>query len=152
MVDLVEKGTRDRRHSLERKKKSATFIETRDAAVDLFAMSSSFTMYVVDAFTRGGRSFTGNPAAVIAFDQPFPADSLLQSIAAQNNLPETAFVRQVGSNGRCHLRWFTPDMEIDLCGHATLATAHVLFDVLAWNEDRDSITFDSRAGPLCVQG
>ena len=57
---------------------------------------------------------------------------VLQNIAMQNNLPETAFVRQVGSNGRCHLRWFTPEFEIDLCGHATLATSFVLFDILYW--------------------
>jgi len=79
-------------------------------------------LYQLDAFTR--RPFAGNPAAIVLLDEWLP-DSVLQSIAAENNLAETAFVIPKGE--ACPLRWFTPALEIDLCGHATLATADVLF-------------------------
>jgi PhzF family phenazine biosynthesis protein len=77
--------------------------------------------WIVDAFTD--RLFTGNPAAVV-LPEKFPADALMQQIAAENNLSETAFAVPEGDDYR--LRWFTPTMEVDLCGHATLATAFVL--------------------------
>lgn len=79
-------------------------------------------LYQVDAFAD--RLFTGNPAAVVILHEWLP-DPILQSIAAENNLSETAFV--VPADGAFGLRWFSPLMEIDLCGHATLAGAHVLF-------------------------
>ena len=79
-------------------------------------------IYQLDAFTR--RAFGGNPAAIVLMDEWLP-DAVLQSIAAENNLAETAFVIPKGEV--CPLRWFTPAVEIDLCGHATLATADVLF-------------------------
>jgi PhzF family phenazine biosynthesis protein len=79
-------------------------------------------IFQVDAFT--GRLFGGNPAAVVLLPQWLP-DATLQAIAAENNLAETAFV--VPLQGAFGLRWFTPEVEIDLCGHATLASAHVLF-------------------------
>jgi predicted PhzF superfamily epimerase YddE/YHI9 len=79
-------------------------------------------IYQLDAFTR--RPFGGNPAAIVILDEWLP-DSVLQSIGAENNLAETAFVIPKGEI--CPLRWFTPTLEIDLCGHATLATADVLF-------------------------
>ena len=90
----------------------------------------SFTMpsisyTVVDAFTP--IPFKGNPAAVIVLHSPLP-DSALQSIAAEFNLSETAFITPVDApNGKFGLRWFTPQKEVDLCGHATLASARVLF-------------------------
>ncbi|MBL8765673.1 MAG: PhzF family phenazine biosynthesis protein, partial [Phycisphaerae bacterium] len=82
-------------------------------------------LYQVDAFTR--RRFAGNPAAVC----PLPAflpDATLQAIAAENNLAETAFLVREGEGYR--VRWFTPLVEVDLCGHATLASAWVIFEKL----------------------
>ena len=81
-----------------------------------------FDLTVVDSFTD--RPFAGNPAAVALVDR-FPADSEMQLIAREMNLSETAFVAS-RSDGAYDLRWFTPAVEVDLCGHATLATAHVL--------------------------
>jgi len=80
-------------------------------------------LYIVDAFTL--RPFGGNPAAVCLLEN-MPKDALLQAIAAEMNLSETAFLLQEGSGYR--LRWFTPAVEVDLCGHATLAAAHVLWE------------------------
>ena len=79
-------------------------------------------IYHVDAFTS--RVFGGNPAAVVTLDQWLPNETL-QAIAAENNLSETAFV--VAREEPAPLRWFTPTVEVDLCGHATLAAGHVLF-------------------------
>jgi predicted PhzF superfamily epimerase YddE/YHI9 len=79
--------------------------------------------FVVDAFT--GNAFSGNPASVVLVDGDFPADGWLQAVAAEFRHAETAFVRPRGERV-WELRWFTPVVEIDLCGHATLATAHVL--------------------------
>lgn len=80
-------------------------------------------LYHVDAFAE--RLFTGNPAAVLVVDD-WPADAVMQAIAQENNLSETAFVRR-RADGAWDLRWFAPAHEVDFCGHATLATAHVLF-------------------------
>jgi PhzF family phenazine biosynthesis protein len=101
-------------------------------------------IYQVDAFT--GRSFGGNPAAVCPLES-WPDDALMQGIAAENNLAETAFF--VRSGNGFHLRWFTPEIEMDLCGHATLATAHVLFHHLG--HAGDTISFSSVSGPLSVR-
>jgi PhzF family phenazine biosynthesis protein len=100
--------------------------------------------YQVDAFTE--KLFGGNPAAVVPLSS-WPDDSLLQAIAEENNLSETAFF--VPSQGRFQLRWFTPVEEVDLCGHATLATAHVLFEILGYSER--VITFETRSGELFVE-
>lgn len=100
--------------------------------------------YQVDAFAT--RIFEGNPAAVVPLDA-WPEDSLLQSIAEENNLAETAFF--VPSDREFHLRWFTPLCEVDLCGHATLASAHVLFEHMSY--PGDSIIFDTRSGRLAVR-
>ncbi len=85
-------------------------------------MSARLPLYQVDAFTD--RPFSGNPAAVCLIEGA-RTDEWMQSVAAEMNLSETAFVRW--ADGRYGLRWFTPTVEVDLCGHATLATAHVLF-------------------------
>lgn len=87
-------------------------------------------IYQVDAFTRN--TFGGNPAAVVPIGK-WPEDHILQSIAAENNLSETAFF--VSRGNFFEIRWFTPLLEIDLCGHATLATAHVLFEHLNYKKD-----------------
>ncbi|HWA33342.1 MAG TPA: PhzF family phenazine biosynthesis protein [Cyclobacteriaceae bacterium] len=99
-------------------------------------------LYQVDAFTD--KLFGGNPAAVCPLTSWLP-DALLQSIALENNLAETAFY--VHEKDGLRIRWFTPGAEVDLCGHATLATAFVLFKE---GYDKDIITFNSRSGPLKV--
>lgn len=101
------------------------------------------TLYQIDAFTD--KLFGGNPAAVIPLDS-WPSDQLMQSIAAENNLAETAFIVSEGED--FSIRWFTPGVEIDLCGHATLATAFVIFNEL--NYQHDQIRFHSKSGLLTV--
>ncbi|HKJ04701.1 MAG TPA: PhzF family phenazine biosynthesis protein [Geopsychrobacteraceae bacterium] len=101
-------------------------------------------IYQVDAFTD--RLFGGNPAAVCPLDAWLP-DPLLQSIAAENNLAETAFFVSVKDGYQ--LRWFTPEEEMDLCGHATLASAFVLFNCLGEAESR--IRFSTTSGHLTVR-
>ncbi len=100
--------------------------------------------YRVDAFTD--RVFAGNPAGIVPLEKWLP-DELMQRLAAENGLAETAFFVRTGPD-RFHLRWFTPAFEIDLCGHATLASAFVLFNHLGQAGDR--IVFDSQSGPLMV--
>jgi len=100
--------------------------------------------YQVDAFAT--RVFEGNPAAVCPLDS-WLDDGLLQAIAEENNLSETAFF--VPSAKGFDLRWFSPVREVDLCGHATLATAHVIFDILGYAES--AITFETRSGNLIVK-
>ena len=126
----------------------------------------NFPFSWVDAFAA--KVFTGNPAGVVPL-AAWPDDALMQRIAFENGLAETAFfvrtgegltaaataagIQDPGSNrlakeGRYHLRWFTPGAEVDLCGHATVATAYTLFTQLGFTGER--ITFDSRSGPLHV--
>jgi len=100
-------------------------------------------LYQVDAFAE--KLFQGNPAAVVPLPSWLP-DDMLQKIALENNLAETAFY--VHEPEGYHIRWFTPTTEVDLCGHATLATAYVLMNHEGFQEDR--ITFKSRSGPLGV--
>ncbi len=83
----------------------------------------NFPIYQIDAFTK--KRFAGNPAAVVPVPE-FPADEVMQNIAAENNLSETAFV-VIKGRGKFAIRWFTPNQEVRLCGHATLAAAHVLY-------------------------
>ena len=100
--------------------------------------------FLIDAFTD--RAFTGNPAAVYVLKEPL-SDDLMQKIAAEMNLSETAFVLR--SRNATRLRWFTPTTEVDLCGHATLAAAHIYFTEI--NNDVESITFtSSKNGSLKV--
>lgn len=101
-------------------------------------------IYQVDAFTD--QLFGGNPAAVCPLKEWLP-EATMQQLAAENNLAETAFFIPKGDD--YSLRWFTPELEIDLCGHATLATAHVIFTQLG--EKRDTIHFyTEKAGILSV--
>jgi predicted PhzF superfamily epimerase YddE/YHI9 len=105
---------------------------------------TTLPIYQVDAFTD--RLFGGNPAAVCPLESWLP-DEVLQSIAAENNLAETAYF--VGGNGRYELRWFTPEVEVALCGHATLASAHVIWRFL--EPDAPVLRFDTRrSGELAV--
>lgn len=113
-------------------------------------------LFQVDAFTR--TPFAGNPAGVFVA-RSFPADDWMQALAAEMNLSETAFVvpKDTSSDPAVYaLRWFTPTDEVDLCGHATLASAHVIF--AEWNDaDRgdgsgpDAVVFETASGPLTVR-
>ena len=102
-------------------------------------------MYQVDAFTS--RIFAGNPAAVCILEE-WLDDQLMQHIANENNLSETAFA--VPLKNRYEIRWFTPEVEVDLCGHATLATAHVLFNHLDFPARRIDF-FSPHSGNLSVE-
>jgi PhzF family phenazine biosynthesis protein len=101
-------------------------------------------LFQVDAFATS--RFSGNPAAVVVLDD-FPADNLLQAVAAENNLAETAFLVAAGDDYR--LRWFTPLVEVPLCGHATLASAAVVMERL--EPERGTVVFHSASGPLTVE-
>src|SRR6185503_8827839 len=100
-------------------------------------------IYQIDAFAS--RVFSGNPAAVCPLER-WLRDETLQAIAQENNLSETAFL--VGSKGRYRIRWFTPVAEVDLCGHATLASADVVLGTL--EPGLGEVFFDSASGPLRV--
>ena len=101
-------------------------------------------IYQIDAFAE--KPFGGNPAAVCPLDE-WLDDEQMQSIAIENNLSETAYL--VGGDGAYELRWFTPAHEVDLCGHATLASAHVVFNNL--EPDCQEVTFSTRSGDLFVR-
>ena len=101
-------------------------------------------IFQIDAFTS--RRFGGNPAAVMPM-KTFLADAILQAIAAENNLAETAFL--VPEDGNYRLRWFTPKVEVPLCGHATLASAAVVMERL--EPGRNRVVFQSASGPLAVE-
>ncbi|MBT2787759.1 MULTISPECIES: PhzF family phenazine biosynthesis protein [unclassified Halomonas] len=101
-------------------------------------------LYQVDAFAS--KPFEGNPAAVCPLEV-WLDDALLQAIATENNLSETAFF--VPTETGYHLRWFTPAVEVDLCGHATLAAAWVIFNVLG--DSSEILQFQTRSGPLLVK-
>src|SRR5436190_3687913 len=101
------------------------------------------TLYQVDAFAD--RLFKGNPAAVIPLDK-WIDESLMQDLAMENNLAETVFF--VANGDDYDIRWFTPAAQINLCGHATLASAYVLYNILGYK--RSSITFHSKSGPLVI--
>lgn len=104
---------------------------------------SSIPVYQVDAFSS--QLFKGNPAAVCLLESWLP-DPLLQAIAAENNLSETAFLLRGPENDSFELRWFTPTVEVQLCGHATLASAYVIFRKLSPQSAR--IGFQTRSGKL----
>lgn len=107
----------------------------------------TYPIYQVDAFTD--RVFGGNPAAVMPLEQWLP-DATLLALAMENHLSETAFLVRLpeSSDADFHIRWFTPGIEVPLCGHATLASAWVLFNKLGWSGDR--VRFQSKSGPLGV--
>lgn len=103
-------------------------------------------VFFVDAFAS--RLFTGNPAAVVPLET-WPDDGAMQSIAMEHNLSETAFFAPTRGGADFHLRWFTPRREVALCGHATLATAHVLFEHLGFGKESVRFTTE-RSGVLGV--
>ena len=108
-----------------------------------FVRGEKMKQFIVDAFTD--KVFRGNPAAVCILDEWLP-DELMLNITRENNLSETAFAVKV--EDKYHLRWFTPKSEIDLCGHATLATSYVIFNYYC--KDKMSITFTTLSGDLTV--
>lgn len=102
------------------------------------------SIYQIDAFAE--KAFEGNPAAICPLSEWLP-DKVMQSIAEENNLSETAFF--VPTKQGFHIRWFTPVTEVDLCGHATLASAYVIFTYLGFEEK--IINFESKSGLLTVE-
>ncbi len=107
-------------------------------------MTATIPFFEVLAFTN--RLFSGNPAGVCLLDEKWLPDEMMQRIAAENNLSETAFV--IARGERFGLRWMTPTMEVELCGHATLASAHVLFRHVGFGGEE--VVFDSQGGELRV--
>jgi PhzF family phenazine biosynthesis protein len=112
-------------------------------------MGNGMRIRIVDAFTD--RPFAGNPAAVVVLEEDaFPDEEFMRHLAAEVNLSETAFAHRLPAGGQAGwaLRWFTPAVEVNLCGHATLATAHVL---LTTGADRGLIGFATRSGVLTAR-
>ena len=103
--------------------------------------------WTIDAFADA--PFKGNPACVVEPMAAWPADAWMQALAAENNQAETAFLLRTADPARFGLRWFTPALEAPLCGHATLASGHVLFSELGLDVER--VTFDTLSGPLTVR-
>src|SRR5256885_10040294 len=104
----------------------------------------SATVHQVDAFCADG--FLGNPAGVCVLNTPWPDQQWMRDVAAKMNLSETAFLTPL-ENGEFHLRWFTPKAEVKLCGHATLASAHLLWE-RAFLEKGTSVRFETQSGSL----
>ena len=102
--------------------------------------------WTVDAFASG--PFKGNPACIVEPLAAWPDADWMQTLAAENNQAETAYLLKTADPARFGLRWFTPALEVPLCGHATLAAAHVLFGELGLTVDK--VTFDTASGPLTV--
>lgn len=103
--------------------------------------------WTIDAFAAA--PFKGNPACVVEPFDAFPDAAWMQALAAENNQAETAYLRRTGDPARFELRWFTPAIEVPLCGHATLASAHALFAEL--KVGGEALTFDTASGPLTVR-
>ena len=101
--------------------------------------------YIVDAFTN--KPFSGNPAAVCVMNE-WPEEEFMLKLAMENNLSETAFI--VKEDKGYHLRWFTPGTEVELCGHATLASAFVILNY--YEPDTDVVEFNTLSGTLTVRG
>lgn len=104
----------------------------------------TFEIFQIDAFARN--VFEGNPAAIVPL-MKWLDDEIMQKIAMENNLSETAFF--VHEEGKWHIRWFTPTAEVDMCGHATLASAYVLYECMGFSGDE--VVFTSRSGDLRVR-
>lgn len=103
--------------------------------------------WTIDAFATG--PFRGNPACVLEPFDVWPADAWMQALAAENNQAETAYLLKTADPDRFGLRWFTPTLEAPLCGHATLAAAHVLFEELG--VDVAMLSFETLSGVLTVR-
>ncbi len=109
-------------------------------------MTASLRQWTVDAFASA--PFRGNPACVVEPFETWPDAAWMQALAMENNQAETAFLLRTPDPARFGLRWFTPSMEVPLCGHATLASAHVLLTEIA--PELEAVTFDTLSGSLSV--
>jgi PhzF family phenazine biosynthesis protein len=132
----------------ERQKISQCSKSLRNFAKRVFTVifetiTMKLNLYQIDAFTN--KIFGGNPACVVPLNH-WLADEILLKIAKENAVAETAFF--VDKGAKIHLRWFTPEIEMDLCGHATLATAHCLKTILNYKSDK--IVFETLSGDLIV--
>ncbi|HWU12486.1 MAG TPA: PhzF family phenazine biosynthesis isomerase, partial [Caulobacter sp.] len=103
--------------------------------------------WTIDAFASG--PFKGNPACVVEPFEQWPDAAWMQALAAENNQAETAFLLKTADPARFGLRWFTPTLEAPICGHATLASAHALFQEMG--VDAPVLAFDTLAGELTVR-
>lgn len=124
-------------------------ILSEDTLYDLFcdidrAMGDSMKQYIVDAFTK--EAFKGNPAAVCVMKK-WPTEEFMKNLAAENNLSETAFI--VKEEKGYHLRWFTPTVEVEICGHATLASAFVILNF--YDIEAEEVKFNTLSGELIVR-
>lgn len=109
-------------------------------------MNAFIRQWTVDAFASV--PFRGNPACVVSPFEVWPDAAWMQTLAMENNQAETAFLLRTADPARFGLRWFTPALEVPLCGHATLASAHVLLNEIA--PELEAVTFDTLSGPLTV--
>src|SRR5580704_8454258 len=117
-------------------------------AVTLFdARRRSMRQWTIDAFATA--PFRGNPACVVEPLDAWPADAAMQALAAENNQAETAFLLKTDDPARFGLRWFTPALEVPLCGHATLASGHVLLSEIGLVADH--LVFDTKSGALTLR-
>jgi len=121
------------------------FVLVRNRRMKRYSPLMKLKLFQVDAFSRS--VFGGNPAAVVPLDA-WLDDRLMRDIANENNLAETAFFVRTAP-GKYDLRWFTPESEVDLCGHATLASASVIFDTQG--PELKSVAFETRSGTLVVE-
>ena len=144
VADCIESDMHEKQKSaFTQSVKGISFFQSQFLKSQKF-IAMKLTLYQADAFTE--KVFSGNPAAVIPLNHWLP-DATMQQIAGENNLSETAFF--VPDENGFHLRWFTPIVEVDLCGHATLASAHILFNHL--NYDQPEIRFQTQSGLLTVK-
>jgi PhzF family phenazine biosynthesis protein len=118
-----------------------------DAAERISGDNIMMRQWTVDAFASA--AFKGNPACVVEPFDAWPDSAWMQSLASENNQAETAFLLRTSDPARFGLRWMTPTLEVPLCGHATLASSHVLFDEL--RVAADTLTFDTKSGALTVR-
>ena len=133
----------------------ATRVLDHCACVDYHAGMPRYPLYQIDAFVLPDRSFSGNPAAVVPVGPEWPTDELMKGIAAENNLAETAFLRAPDERDAdrrvdYEIRWFTPTMEVDLCGHATLASAYAATVVMTERGAGELVFSSPRSGRLPV--
>jgi PhzF family phenazine biosynthesis protein len=143
-TDFTKPGQGARRGRIVARSSPGTFRSAGWTPTDSVRTLPSMRITQVDAFAD--RPFTGNPAAVCVLDEPRP-DAWLRAVAAEMNLSETAFLQARGDEWE--LRWFTPTVEVDLCGHATLAAAHVLWEDGWLAADRPAL-FRTRSGRLAA--
>ena len=148
---LVQAMTKDLQPGLPLRSRRGNEGEEGEEALIFVSLNMKLTLYQIDAFTN--KLFGGNPAAVVPLDK-WIDDELMQKLGMENNLSETVFFAASPSGGgqeraAYEIRWFTPSVEINLCGHATLASAFVLYNFLGYNKPK--LVFDSKSGKLEIE-